>query len=84
MNLQLSLPLAGALLFIASGPGHSGVPFLGRGSLTCRSGRGRLFANLIPVFTAILSTLVLAELPHVYHGVAFLLIVGGIVVSSRR
>jgi hypothetical protein len=31
-----------------------------------------------------MSAAVLGELPRVYHGVAFLLIVGGIVVSSRK
>jgi len=31
-----------------------------------------------------LSAAFLREPPHWYHGVAFLLIVGGIVVSSRR
>ncbi|BBL23396.1 DMT family transporter [Comamonas terrigena] len=84
MNLQLSLPLAGALLFIALGPAILAYRFWGVGVSRAGPAVAGFFANLIPVFTAILSTLVLAELPHVYHGVAFHLIVGGIVVSSRR
>lgn len=84
MNLQLSLPLAGALLFIALGPAILAYRFWGVGVSRAGPAVAGFFANLIPVFTAILSTLVLAELPHVYHGVAFVLIVGGIVVSSRR
>jgi len=31
-----------------------------------------------------MSSAFLGELPHAYHGLAFLLIVAGIVVSSRR
>jgi drug/metabolite transporter (DMT)-like permease len=42
------------------------------------------FSNLTPLFAAVLSSALLGELPQVYHGVAFALIVGGIVVSSRR
>ncbi|MCZ2496106.1 EamA family transporter [Xylophilus sp. Kf1] len=42
------------------------------------------FGNLTPLFTAVLSAALLGERPQLYHGVAFLLIVGGIVVSSRR
>jgi drug/metabolite transporter (DMT)-like permease len=42
------------------------------------------FSNLTPLFAALLSAAFLGELPHLYHAVAFVLIVGGIVVSSRR
>ena len=42
------------------------------------------FANLTPLFAALLSAAFLGELPRLYHAVAFVLIVGGIVVSSRR
>ena len=42
------------------------------------------FANLTPLFAALLSAAFLGETPHLFHGVAFALIVGGIVVSSRR
>ena len=36
------------------------------------------------ILAALLSLAFLGELPHLYHAVAFLLIVGGIVLSSRR
>ncbi|NCV65867.1 MAG: EamA family transporter, partial [Burkholderiaceae bacterium] len=39
------------------------------------------FTNLIPVFTAILSTLLLQKPPELYHGVAFAFILCGIVLS---
>ena len=42
------------------------------------------FANLTPVFAALLSAALLGELPRWYHGVAFLLIAAGIAVSSRQ
>jgi drug/metabolite transporter (DMT)-like permease len=40
------------------------------------------FANLTPLFSALMSAAVLGEAPQAYHALAFLLIVGGIYVSS--
>jgi drug/metabolite transporter (DMT)-like permease len=42
------------------------------------------FSNLTPLFAALMSAVFLRELPRLYHAIAFVLIVGGIVVSSRR
>jgi drug/metabolite transporter (DMT)-like permease len=42
------------------------------------------FANLTPLFAALMSAAFLGDTPRLYHGAAFGLIVGGIVVSSRR
>ncbi len=42
------------------------------------------FNNLTPLFAALLSALLLGETPQRYHALAFALIVGGIVISSRR
>jgi drug/metabolite transporter (DMT)-like permease len=42
------------------------------------------FNNLTPLFAALMSALVLNEAPHLYHAVAFVLIVGGIAVSAPR
>ena len=42
------------------------------------------FANLTPLFAALMSTYFLNEAPRLYHLLAFALIVGGIVVSSKR
>jgi drug/metabolite transporter (DMT)-like permease len=42
------------------------------------------FNNLTPLFAALLSALVLGEAPRPYHGLAFVLIVGGILVGMRR
>ena len=40
------------------------------------------FANLIPLFTALLSAAILGDPPQLFHGLAFVLIVVGILVSS--
>jgi drug/metabolite transporter (DMT)-like permease len=42
------------------------------------------FSNLTPLFAALFSAAFLGEPPRPYHALAFVLIVGGIVVTSRR
>ncbi|MBV8247326.1 MAG: DMT family transporter [Comamonas sp.] len=77
-------PLLGALLFIAIGPAILAYRFWGMGVQRATPAIAGFFGNLIPLFTALLSIPVLGETPHLYHGIAFALIVAGIVVSSRR
>ncbi len=79
-----SWPLAGALLFIALGPAMLAYRAWGAGVSRAGPSVAGFFANLTPLFTAVLSSLFLGELPRLYHALAFALIVGGIVVSSRR
>jgi len=79
-----SWPLAVALLFIAGGPAVLAYRSWGAGVARAGPTVAGFFANLTPLFAAVLSGLFLGETPHLYHGLAFALIVGGIWVSSRR
>ena len=83
-RLHLSWQLAAALLFIAVGPALLAYRAWGAGVARAGPSVAGFFANLTPLFTAVLSSAFLGEAPHMYHALAFLLIVGGIVVSSRR
>jgi drug/metabolite transporter (DMT)-like permease len=76
--------LAAALLFVAAGPAVLAYALWGAGIRRAGPGIGAFFVNLTPLFAALLSSTFLGELPHAYHALAFALIVGGIVVSSRR
>jgi drug/metabolite transporter (DMT)-like permease len=76
--------LAAALLFVAAGPAVLAYALWGAGIRRAGPGIGAFFVNLTPLFAALLSSAFLGELPHAYHVLAFALIVGGIVVSSRR
>ena len=73
-----------ALLFIALGPAILAYRFWGLGVQRSSPAVAGFFGNLIPLFTALLSIALLGEAPRLYHGLAFVLIVGGIMVSSRR
>ena len=78
------LPLLAGLAFIAIGPAILAYRFWGVGVQRAGPVLGGFFISLTPLFAAVLSTAFLGEVPQLYHGVAFLLIVGGIVVTSRR
>jgi drug/metabolite transporter (DMT)-like permease len=76
--------LAFLLLFVATGPAVLAYAMWGAGVRRAAPGTGAFFMNLTPLFAALLSAAFLGEPPHLYHGLAFALIVGGIVVSARR
>ena len=77
-------PLAAALVFIAVGPAILAYRSWGLGVQRVGPNVAGFFANLTPAFAALFSAAFLGESPQPHHAVAFLLIVGGIVVSSRR
>jgi drug/metabolite transporter (DMT)-like permease len=72
------------LTYVAIGPAVIAFRCWGEGVRRAGPAIAAFFSNLTPLFAALMSSAFLGELPHVYHGIAFLLIVGGIIVSSRR
>jgi len=84
VHIAWGWPLMGALLFVALGPALLAYRCWGAGVRRAGPSVAAFFSNLTPLFAAVLSSALLGELPQVYHGVAFALIVGGIVVSSRH
>ncbi|GAB4399380.1 MAG: DMT family transporter [Rhodoferax sp.] len=83
-RLHLSAGLAVALVFIAVCPAVLAYRFWGAGVALAGPSAAGFFVNLTPLFTALMSAAFLGEAPHLYHALAFGLIVGGIVVSSSR
>jgi drug/metabolite transporter (DMT)-like permease len=77
-------PLAAALLFVSLGPALLAYRSWGLGVQRVGPAIAGFFSNLTPLIAAVLSAAFLGELPHLYHASAFVLIAGGIVVSSRR
>jgi drug/metabolite transporter (DMT)-like permease len=73
-----------AIAYIVIGPSLLAYGFWGRAVALAGPSTAGVFANLTPLFAALMSTAMLGEAPHLYHGAAFALIVAGIVVSSRR
>jgi len=83
-HIDLGWPLLAAMAFIGIGPAVVAYRCWGTGVQRAGPQAASIFMNLTPLFAALLSAAFLREAPHWYHGVAFVLIVGGIVVSSRR
>jgi drug/metabolite transporter (DMT)-like permease len=83
-HINWSWPLVTALLYVAIGPAVIAYRCWGMGVQRVGPAIAGFFSNLTPLFAALLSAAFLGELPHLYHALAFVLIVGGIVVSSRR
>lgn len=82
--IQWGLPLAAALLYVAVGPSIVAYRCWGLGVQRVGPAVAGFFSNLAPLFAALLSAAFLGEAPRLFHAAAFALIVGGIVVSSRR
>lgn len=76
--------LAASVLYVALGPALLAYRSWGLGIQRVGPTIAGFFANLTPLFAALLSTVTLGDAPHAFHAVAFVLIVGGILVSSRK
>ena len=83
-HIRWGWPLAAALLYVAVGPSLLAYRCWGAGVARVGPTIAGFFSNLTPLFAAVLSATLLGELPRLYHAAGFALIVGGIVVSSRR
>ena len=77
-------PLASGVLFIAVGPAILAYRCWGMGVQRAGPAVAAFFSNLTPLFAALMSAAFLGDPPRLYHAIAFALIAGGIVVSSRR
>jgi drug/metabolite transporter (DMT)-like permease len=83
-HIEWGWPLATALIYVAIGPAILAYRCWGLGVQRAGPTVAGFFANLTPLFAAVMSAAFLGELPHAYHAIAFVLIVAGIIVSSRR
>jgi drug/metabolite transporter (DMT)-like permease len=82
-HVDWGLPLLAALVYVAVFPALLAYRCWGLGVQAAGPNIAGFFANLTPLFAALLSALALGEWPQWYHMAAFALIVGGIAVSSR-
>ena len=83
-HIVWSWPVAAAMIYIALGPALLAYRSWGAGIGRAGPAMASFFSNLTPLFAAVMSSAFLGETPRPYHALAFALIVGGIVVSSRR
>ncbi|MEO8280081.1 MAG: DMT family transporter [Ideonella sp.] len=77
-------PVFAAIAFVAIGPSIVGYYCWGKGVLAVGPSIAAFFANLTPVFAALMSALLLGQPPQWFHVAAFVLIAAGIVVTAKR
>ena len=77
-------PLVAVLLYVALCPAILAYRCYGLGIQRVGPTMAAFFTNLTPLIAAVLSAAFLGELPRLYHGLAFVLIVGGIWVGSAK
>jgi drug/metabolite transporter (DMT)-like permease len=81
-SIRWSPGVVAALLFVAIGPAVIAYRCWGLGVAAAGPAAAAFFGNLTPLFAALLSAALLGDTPRWYHAVSFVLIVGGILVSS--
>jgi drug/metabolite transporter (DMT)-like permease len=84
VHIAWSWPVATALAYVAIGPAILAMRCWGAGVMRAGPNIGAFFINLTPLFTALLSSAFLKEPPHLFHALAFILIVAGIAASMRQ
>jgi drug/metabolite transporter (DMT)-like permease len=82
--VRWSWGVVAALLYVSLGASIVAYRCWGLGVAAAGPTLAAFFNNLTPLFAAVLSVLLLGELPRPYHAMAFVLIVSGIVVSTPR
>lgn len=82
--IEWGWPLLGALAYVSVAASIVAYRSWGLGVARLGPSVAGIFTNLTPLFAAVLSTAFLGEAPRLYHGLAFVLIVAGITVTSRR
>ena len=83
-HIEWSWALVAVLVFVAIGPSLLAYRCWGAGVQRAGPTVASFFSNLTPLFAALLSLAFLGEPPQLFHAVAFVLIVLGIVVTSAR
>jgi drug/metabolite transporter (DMT)-like permease len=83
-HVQWGWPLILALAYVAICPAVIAYRSWGLGVQRVGPTIAGFFSNLTPLFAALMSAAFLGEPPQLFHALAFVLIVGGIVVSSRK
>lgn len=81
--IHWSPALVAVLAYVAICPSLIAYRCWGLGVAEAGPALASFFVNLTPVFAAVISAALLGVAPAWYHGLAFLLIAAGIVVSSR-
>lgn len=82
-TIEWNWTLTLALIYVVIGPALLAYRCWGAGVRQVGPALSGIFFNLTPIFAAVMSALWLGDPPRLHHAAAFLLIVGGIFLSTR-
>jgi len=81
---RIELPFVLTLTYVVLFPGLASFIFWIKGISLIGSNRSGIFLHLMPIFSTILAILIFKEKFMIYHLIGALLIITGIILSSRR
>jgi drug/metabolite transporter (DMT)-like permease len=73
----------GVIAYTAIFPSILGQGFFIRGNELIGANAAGLFLNLVPIYASGVAILLLGETFHLYHGVALVLVIGGIIIAQK-
>ena len=82
--MSLNLPFLLTLSYVVLFPGLASFIFWIKGISIIGSNRAGIFLHLMPIFSTILAILIFKEQFMIYHLIGALLIITGIILSSRK
>tara|TARA_B100000686_G_scaffold307663_1_gene348071 strand:+ start:473 stop:1372 length:900 start_codon:yes stop_codon:yes gene_type:complete len=83
-KMSLNLPFLLTLSYVVLFPGLASFIFWIKGISIIGSNRAGIFLHLMPIFSTILAILIFKEQFMIYHLIGALLIITGIILSSRK
>jgi drug/metabolite transporter (DMT)-like permease len=72
------------VLYTAIFPSILSQVFWMRGLEIIGSNRGGIFINIVPIFGSILAIVILQEQFYSFHGIAMILVIGGVLLSQKK
>ncbi len=83
-NINLSLPFYAILAYVVLFPGLASFIFWIKGIAIIGANRSGIFLHLMPIFSTILAIIIFKEKFMVYHLIGTILIIAGIILSSKK
>lgn len=84
LHFEASIWAWALILYVAIGPAIVAYRCWSLGVQKVGANVAAFVGNLIPLFAALMSAALLREMPQIYHGIAFILIVCGIALSLKK
>ena len=81
---SINLPFVLTLTYVVIFPGLASFIFWIKGISIIGSNRSGIFLHLMPIFSTIMAILIFGEKFMIYHLIGAVLIITGIILSSRR